>query len=47
MHPDLEQPLREYAREFLLGEVGERGKYYNAAEAGRMSFDDVYFMGGC
>lgn len=45
MHPDIEEPIREYAREFVLGEIGERGEYFRAVEARVISFDDVYFLG--
>ena len=45
MHPEIEGSVREYAREFMLGEIGERGKYCKAAEAGIISFDDIYFLG--
>ena len=45
MHPEIENHMRELAREFVLGEVGERGNYCRASESGRISFDDIYFLG--
>lgn len=47
MHPEVEGVIRERAREYLAREVIEKGPYTQSAEAGVVSFNDIYFLGVC
>ncbi|MAG02928.1 hypothetical protein CMI42_06325 [Candidatus Pacearchaeota archaeon] len=46
MHPEIESTIREGARNFLSNICLENGGIYSTtAEAGYISFDDIYFLG--
>lgn len=50
LHPEVEQEIRSNARKYLAAQL-EKGdeiwgdRYVSAAEAGVISFDDIYFLG--
>lgn len=45
MHPEIEDQVRIEARQYVTGVMSERNDYAMAAEEGRITFDDLYFIG--
>lgn len=45
MHPEVEDKIRDYARNFLITSSTNSDPYFKAAEARYISFDDLYFLG--
>jgi len=45
MHPEIKSHIKEVGRKWLAGALEQKDHHLQAAEAGYISFDDVYFLG--